>query len=191
MKIRLTSRRAFVACAGALALVAASFAGASSLSQPEDKPILTVAGSIGVTNKDGTAQFDRQMLEALGAVSFETTTPWYSGPVTFEGVPLAKVMEAVQAKGDTLVAVALNNYSAELPMEDAKKYNVILAYKRNGEYMTRRPLPMLAVTPPSRTSLLRSSVSIAGCRRDRALFGVSLTNTIASSTDSVRPPSVV
>ena len=148
MKSHVTFRRAAAAFAAAFAIAAASFAGASSLSAPEEKPILTVAGSIGVTNKDGTAQFDRQMLEALGAVSFETTTPWYSGPVTFEGVPLAKVMEAVEAKGETIVAVALNNYSAELPMEDAKKYNVILAYKRNGEYMSvREKGPLFVVYP--------------------------------------------
>jgi hypothetical protein len=148
MKIDLTFRGLLAAFAGALAIAATSFAGAASLAQPEDKPILTVAGSIAVTNKDGVAQFDRRMLEALGAVSFETTTPWYSGPVTFEGVPLAKVMEAVGAKGETLVAVALNNYSAELPMEDAKKYNVILAYKRNGEYMSvREKGPLFVVYP--------------------------------------------
>lgn len=148
MKIHLPFRRAVAAVVGVLALAAASFAGASSLSAPEEKPILTVAGSISVTNKDGTAQFDRRMLESLGAVSFETTTPWYSGPVTFEGVPLAKVMEAVGAKGETLVAVALNNYSAELPMEDAQKYNVILAYKRNGEYMSVRDKGPLFVVYP-------------------------------------------
>jgi hypothetical protein len=148
MKIHLTFRGVLAAFAGALAFAAASFAGASSLSQPEDKPILTVAGSIGVTNKNGTAQFDRQMLEALGSVSFETTTPWYSGPVTFEGVPLAKVMAAVAAKGETLVVVALNNYSAEVPMEDALKYNVILAYKRNGEYMTVRDKGPLFIVYP-------------------------------------------
>lgn len=148
MKVHMSFWRVVAAFAGALAIAAAGFAGASPLSQPEDKPILTVAGSIGVTNKDGAAVFDRRMLEALGAVSFETTTPWYSGPVTFEGVPLAKVMEAVGAKGETLVAVALNNYSAELPMEDATKYNVILAYKRNGEYMSvREKGPLFVVYP--------------------------------------------
>jgi hypothetical protein len=148
MKISLFFRRVTAALIGAAALAVVGVAGASSLSQPEDKPILTVAGSIAVTNKDGTAQFDRRMLESLGAVSFETTTPWYSGPVTFEGVPLAKVLAAVGAKGETLTAVALNNYSAELPMEDAVKYNVILAYKRNGEYMSvREKGPLFIVYP--------------------------------------------
>jgi hypothetical protein len=78
------------------------------------------------------------MLEGLGMVSFETSTPWYSAPVTFEGVPLAKLMDAVGAKGEKLIAVALNDYNTEIPLEDFTKYRVILAIKRNGEYMPVR-----------------------------------------------------
>jgi len=112
--------------------------GAGSLPQPSEKPMLTVSGKIGVSNKDGAAQFDRTMLEAMGMVEIETTTPWYKGLVKFEGVPLAKLMAAVQASGDKIVAVALNDYAVEVPMEDISKYNVILALKRDGEYMPVR-----------------------------------------------------
>lgn len=148
MTFAVSLRRILSAAVGAAALALAAVAAAASLPMPAEKPILTVAGSIGVSNKDGTAQFDRAMLESLGSVSFQTTTPWYSGPVTFEGVPLAKVLEAVDAKGQTLVAVALNNYSAELPIEDATKYNVILALKRNGEYMSVRDKGPLFIVYP-------------------------------------------
>src|SRR5260370_38925780 len=78
---------------------AVSFARAAPLEQPKDKPILTVSGKITITNGGGTAQFDRAMLEGLGMVSFETTTPWYKEPVKFEGVPLARLMAAVGAAG--------------------------------------------------------------------------------------------
>jgi len=120
---------------GAVMLVAASLAGAASLGEPADKPILTVTGKISVTNKDGTAQFDRAMLEALGETSFSTTTPWYDGPRKFEGVPLAKLLDAVGASGDHIVATALNDYSTDIPVEDARKFGVILALKRDGGYM--------------------------------------------------------
>ena len=123
---------------GAVVIAAAAGAGAASLPEPTDKPILTVTGKIGVTNKDGTAQFDRAMLEALGRASFSTSTPWYKEPVMFEGVPLAKLMDAVGATGDRIVSVGLNDYSAEMPMEDARKLGVILALKRDGIYMTVR-----------------------------------------------------
>jgi hypothetical protein len=133
---------------GAFAFLAASFAGAAMLAVPADKPILAISGKISDTNKDGTAVFDRAMLEALGMTSFTTNTPWYKEPVKFEGVPLDKLMSAVGASGDRIVVVALNDYSAELPMEDAKKYNVMLALKRDGEYMSVRDKGPLFIVYP-------------------------------------------
>jgi len=124
------------------------FAQADALVQPKEKPILTVSGKIGITNVDGTAQFDRAMLEGLGMVSFTTTTPWYKDPVKFEGVPLAKLMSAVGATGQRIVAIALNDYSAEVPMEDALKYQVLVALKRDGEYMPVRDKGPLFVVYP-------------------------------------------
>ncbi len=132
----------------ALAFLAASFASAAPLGQPAEKPILAISGKIADTNKDGSAVFDRAMLEALGMTSFTTNTPWYKEAVKFEGVPLDKLMSAVGASGDRIVVVALNDYSAELPMEDAKKYNVILALKRDGEYMSVRDKGPLFIVYP-------------------------------------------
>ena len=81
-------------------------------------------------------------------VSFSTQTPWYKEPVKFEGVPLAKLMEMVGADGEKVAAIALNDYSAEIPMEDIKKYGVILALKRDGEYMSvREKGPLFIVYP--------------------------------------------
>jgi hypothetical protein len=133
---------------GAVMLLTSNLGGAASLPAPTDKPILTVTGKISVTNKDGTAQFDRAMLEALGETSFSTSTPWYKEPVKFEGVPLAKLLDAVGATGDRIVSIGLNDYSAEMPMEDARKFGVILALKRDGEYMTVRDKgPIFIVYP--------------------------------------------
>lgn len=136
-----------LACA-VIMLTSAHRAGGASLPEPTARPILTVAGKISVTNKDGTAQFDRALLEALGATSFSTDTPWYKERVKFEGVPLAKLMDAVGATGDRLVVTALNDYSVEVPMEDVRKFGVILALKRDGEYMTVRDKGPLFVVYP-------------------------------------------
>ncbi|MGH6739421.1 MAG: molybdopterin-dependent oxidoreductase [Bradyrhizobium sp.] len=133
---------------GAFAWLAASAAGAATLAQPAGKPILAISGKISSTNDGANALFDRAMLESLGMTSFVTKTPWYKEPSKFEGVPLEKLMSAVGASGDRIVVVALNDYSAELPMEDAKKYNVILALKRDGEYMgVRDKGPLFIVYP--------------------------------------------
>lgn len=110
------------------------------------KPILTVSGKISAPG--GTVQFDREALEKLGLVSIETATPWYTGKVKFEGVPLKLLMEKVGASGNTLQALALNDYSTEIPMADLEKYNVILALKRNGDYMPVRDKgPFFVVYP--------------------------------------------
>jgi hypothetical protein len=131
--------------AGALGTTAAS---AQSLDAPAEKPILTVSGKITTTNKDNTAQFDRAMLESIGMETIETTTPWYTGPVKFEGVSLDKLMKRLGASGERAVFVALNDYSSEIPVEDFAKYNVILALKRNGEYMPVRDKGPLFVIYP-------------------------------------------
>lgn len=127
---------------GALLAVAAwgvaAVAEAVALPAPKGRTILTVSGKISSTNKGDTAEFDRDMLEAMGTESFTTETPWYPGAVKFEGVSLNKLMQQVGAKGQTLSVVALNDYSSEIPFEDFQKFNVILALKQNGEYMSVR-----------------------------------------------------
>jgi hypothetical protein len=110
-------------------------AAAASMALPSGKPILTLSGKIDVTNKDGTAQFDLAMLEAIGLVTVETTTPWFKGSAKFEGVLLSKLLAMVGATGDRISATALNDYSAEIPMADVRDYGVILALKRDGAYM--------------------------------------------------------
>lgn len=121
---------------------------AQALGTPTEKPILTISGKIAVTNKDATAQFDRSMLEALGMMTVETTTPWHEGKVKFEGVSLDKLMKRVGATGQRVAVVALNDYTTEIPMEDFERYNVILAIKLNGEYMSVRDKGPLFIIYP-------------------------------------------
>ena len=116
-------------------IAACGDAAAEVLPTPSGKPILVVSGNIAQTNAGGEVRFDRDMLEAMGTISFETATPWDKERVRFEGVPLGRLLDRLGASGSRLIAVALNDYSAELPVEDVKRYDIILALKRNGEYM--------------------------------------------------------
>ncbi|KLK94166.1 oxidoreductase [Microvirga vignae] len=137
--------------AAIIALIGFSGIGAAraeTLPTPKERPILTISGNISATNKGNTAIFDRAMLEALGTVSFETETPWYSETVKFEGVPLAKLMQHVGAKGEHIVVTALNDYSSDIPFADIMKYNVILAMKQNGQYMSVRDKGPLFIVYP-------------------------------------------
>jgi hypothetical protein len=120
----------------------------AELQVPLGKPILTISGKITLRNKGEAAQFDRDMLEALGMTGFETSTPWYPEPVRFEGIRMDHLMETVGASGDRVLAYALNDYSTELPLSDFKKYSVLLALKRNGEYMPVRDKGPLFIIYP-------------------------------------------
>jgi hypothetical protein len=124
---------------------------------PAPKPLLTISGKIAAVGNDGVVQFDRQSLEALGMIAIETNTPWYKGPVKFEGVSLDKLMKSVGASGDRVIVLALNDYSTEIPIEDFAKYKAILALKRDGEYMPVRDKgPLFVVYPYDDNPELRS-----------------------------------
>ena len=135
-------------------IVSILFMGAAAAqTTPATKPILTISGK--VTGE--VVEFDREKLESLGMVMIETNTPWYKGPVKFEGVPLDKLMQSVGANGEKVVALALNDYSTEIPMEDFAKHKAILALKRDGEYMPVRDKgPLFIVYPYDQNQELRS-----------------------------------
>lgn len=113
-----------------------------------ERPLLTVTGKIKSPDGSTSLRMDRTALEALGTASFVTKTPWYVEPVTFEGVPMSKLMAAVGSFGDTVVATALNDYVTEIPVSDFVNYNVLLALKRNGEYMTPKDKGPLFIVYP-------------------------------------------
>lgn len=50
-------------------------------------------------------------------------------------MPLRTLLERVGADGKEIVARALNDYSTVIPISDFYEHGVILALKRDGEYM--------------------------------------------------------
>jgi hypothetical protein len=121
---------------------------AYALPMPAGKPILTVSGTITISNQPGEAIFDRAMLEGLGLDQITTTTPWNSGPVLFEGVPLESLMQVLGATGSFVIAYALNDFTTRIPISDFKRFHPILALKRNGEYMPVRDKGPLFIVYP-------------------------------------------
>jgi hypothetical protein len=134
--------------AGQAAAISASAAAPPGLPRPSGDAILTVSGKVRVTNADGAADFDRAMLERLGTSSFTTTTPWFGGAATFEGILVTKLMQAVGAHGETVAALALNDYATEIPMSDFEQFGVLLALKRDGSYMSVRDKGPLFIIYP-------------------------------------------
>jgi hypothetical protein len=122
----------------AFAVIVALPVSAKDLSVPEGDVILTVSGPLETTNVNGTAQFDLEMLEALDATTFETSTIWTEGEHSFIGVSLAVLADWLGLEGDRLRATAINDYAIEIPLTDAVEGGPIVAYRMDGDIMSVR-----------------------------------------------------
>ena len=132
----------------AFALLSITTALAAPLGEPAGETVLTITGDIANTNGDGVATFDKAMLEALERRSATMETPWTEGKVAFEGPLLKAILDAAGAQGKTLIVKALNDYSAEVPMEDAQDFPTMLAIRMNGEEMSVRDKgPLFMIYP--------------------------------------------
>lgn len=137
-------------------LAAAASATAASAQTAGGPVILTVTGAIR-DGGPGGIDFTRADLEALGITAIETSTPWHEGRPRFEGVLLSRVLDKVGATGKTLKVSALNDYAAELPVEDAGRYGPILAFRQDGEPLTvRMKGPLFVIYPFDRDPDLRN-----------------------------------
>jgi hypothetical protein len=153
MKIRWGVAAALAAVALALGATLDAPAGAADLPPPAGPVLVTVAGAVENANRgpvdafaDGffayheiaferAAEFDLAALEALGMHETRAHYPNWPGESTFEGPFLADVLKAAGATGSMLRAVALDGYASEIPLADLETYPVLLALKRDGEYL--------------------------------------------------------
>jgi hypothetical protein len=112
--------------------------------------ILTISGKIDAGKYPDGARFDRAALLALGSQALTTETHFTRGPQKFEGIRLSTLLDAVGADGSILAATALDGYSVELPIEDAKRFGVFLALTWNGVAMkVRNKGPVWIIYPIS------------------------------------------
>lgn len=144
----------FLRLAAALLLaLSAATASAAELAKPEGPVVLTVHGDVGAANRgpldpfhdalfafgdvtfDRAAVFDADMLTGLGMHAVETSYEGWPGRFRFEGPLLRDVMAAAGAAGKNATAFALDGYGAEITAEDMERYPVILALKRDGEWL--------------------------------------------------------
>ena len=154
------NRSTLVRTAVSLCLVSVfSLCPAWALSPATGKVILTVSGKIQEKNKADTAQFDLAMLEKLPQQTFSTMTPWDKNPIKFTGPLLRDVLGAVKAQGSTIKAAALNDYMTSIPLDDATRFDVIVAHRMNGEPIpVKTKGPLFIIYPFDSKKELQSSV---------------------------------
>ncbi|WP_447042754.1 oxidoreductase [Vreelandella sp. H-I2] len=121
---------------------------AIALEAPEGPVILVVSGKVGQTNVGDEAHFDKAMLESLGQHETITHTPWHDGVIGFSGPLVRVILEAVDAEGEDIRVIALNEYSATVPISDFENYDVILAMQANGKALRIRDQGPLFVIYP-------------------------------------------
>ncbi|HEY4161544.1 MAG TPA: molybdopterin-dependent oxidoreductase [Dongiaceae bacterium] len=137
-------------------------ASAANLPLPVGAPILTVDGLITQGNRGGAAVFDLALLQSLPALDVQTTTPWSDGKQVFRGVLLRDLLARVGATGGNVTATGIDDYAVDIPIEDSRRYDVILAYSLNG-----KPLPpdnkgpLWLVYPFSADAALRKDIFYA------------------------------
>jgi hypothetical protein len=92
--------------------------------------------------------FNMKTLKSLPQRTFVTQTPWYKDPVKFTGPLLRDVLAAAKVKGESMSAIALDDYQAKIPVLDATDYDVILAHQMDGKTLTPKDKGPLFVVYP-------------------------------------------
>lgn len=129
----------------------------AGLAKPQGPVVLTVSGKIGNTNSGQAANFDMEMLESLGRITLRTSTPWTDGTQVFRGVLVRDVLAAAGAYGDSIRAIALNDYSYAIEVSDFLNFPVLIATDMNGERLRIRDKgPLWIIYPRDDYAELRS-----------------------------------
>jgi len=105
-----------------------------------------------VENGDNVRVFSRSDLEQLPQNRFKTTTIWTEGEIAFSGPSLKDVLATVGLDGQSVEAVAINDYKALIPAKLIGDRFPIVATRRNGEAFGRREKgPLWIVFPFDRS----------------------------------------
>lgn len=115
-----------------IAVGALMLTGAAAQAESDDI-ILQVKGDVTGDAMD----LDREALEALPQVTLETSTVVTDGVHSFTGFLMRDLLERVEAEGEQVIATALNDYFVVIPMADFYDFDVIVAYKMDGERLRR------------------------------------------------------
>jgi hypothetical protein len=130
-----------------------------ALSAPAGNPVLTLRGKLQRTNQADSAVFDMAMLQGVSQHSFTTKTPWFKQPRKFTGPLLRDLLALVGAHGSTLRVAALNDYRIDVPIDDARRFDVMLARLIDDQPITvREKGPLFMIYPFDSDPTLRNAV---------------------------------
>jgi hypothetical protein len=140
-------RRRRLLVGSAMTLVACA---AGTATRAADGTVLTVIAPAGPGSQARVQRdFDLATLAALPQHTIRAKLPWYAQARHFTGPMLRDVLAAVGAAGKRLVAQAmLGEYRAEIPLDDLRRWPVIVAYQVDGRPVgVRDKGPLMIVYP--------------------------------------------
>jgi hypothetical protein len=139
-----------VALAGLLALAPAGYSGAAA-------PALEI---VGVGSDAETIQLSLDDLAAMPQVTVATETEFSDGIVAFRGPLVRDVLARLGLDGlDEVRFVAANDYYVDIPTDDFRRYDAILAMEADGKPLSRRERgPLWLMYPISDHSELRDPI---------------------------------
>ena len=100
--------------------------------------VLNVEVKNKTTDRFAKYGFNIAALENMTKTEITTSTIWTEGVQTFEGVLLLDFLSHIGVTNGYVEAYAANEYFVEIPVKDATLAAPLIAYKRNGDYMTLR-----------------------------------------------------
>ncbi|MBZ6071751.1 molybdopterin-dependent oxidoreductase [Aeromonas schubertii] len=109
------------------------------------EPLLTIEAGTG-----GVVSLTREQFTALPQHRLTTKTPWTEGMHSYQGMLLRDLLNQAGLKTPEVWAVALNDYAASIPREDADRYPVLVAAEQDGAALTvRNKGPLWIIYPLS------------------------------------------
>lgn len=101
-----------------------------------------------IKNSEGNEiKVTRKEMEELPQYSITTSTN-FTPKSEFVGVKFKDIIDKYSLHGSKVRAYALDDYSFTLPIDEMKNYNVIIAYKKNGKYMSISELGPFSIIYP-------------------------------------------
>jgi hypothetical protein len=133
-------------------------------------PVLTITGSrLGPPAQAGRMAFDLGALQQLDQRKIVSATPWYSSASEFSGPLLRDVLKASGAAAGAdgsgrLRCTALNDYRVEIPIDDVRRFDVVVAHLFNGKPMSvREKGPLFVIYPFDEQPQLRTTTYYNRC----------------------------
>lgn len=100
--------------------------------------LLTITGNISQFNQGKNLLLDRETLLSFPQKTIKTATLWTDGESTFTGPLMKDVLNAAGNSAASISAIAINEYSIEIPVADINNYSVIFALKKDGKTLSVR-----------------------------------------------------